>query len=139
MGVELTIGSGLRSIDLFMIWLDLIISLTGVWTGKKIHRKRHLSGLGVARSRDCREKIQSMRSAILTERRLANRAEHFYIRVRCTTNTKFPVQLPPSEGGFACLQVMTFKRRRQANTAMPTNTAIPMVLISCETEMHTWK
>ena len=51
-----------KAIDLFMTWLDLFISLTGVWTRKKIHRKRHLSGLGVARSRVCREKIQSMRS-----------------------------------------------------------------------------
>ena len=42
--------------------------------------------------------------------------------------------------------VMTFKRRRRTNTAMPGNTdipanaaAMPIFLTGCETEMHMWK
>ena len=31
---------------------------------------------------------------------------------------------------------MTFKCQRRANIAMPANTAVPMFLTSCETEMH---
>ena len=41
---------------------------------------------------------------------------------------------------FGCrykyILVMTFKRRRRANTAMPANIAMLMFLTSCETEMH---
>ena len=40
---------------------------------------------------------------------------------------------------FARKLVMMFKRQRQENTAMPENTAIPMFLTGCETEMHIWK
>ena len=36
----------------------------------------------------------------------------------------------------AYLLVMKFKHRRQANTDMPANTAMPMFLTSCEVEMH---
>ena len=35
--------------------------------------------------------------------------------------------------------VMMFKRQRRANTGMPGNTAVPMFLTSCGTEMHIWK
>ena len=37
------------------------------------------------------------------------------------------------------LLVILFKRWRQGNTAMSANTAMPMFLASCETEMHIWK
>ena len=37
------------------------------------------------------------------------------------------------------LLLMTFKRRRRANTAKPTSTAMPIFLTSCNTEMHVWK
>ena len=76
-----------KAIDLFMIWLDLIISLTGVWTGKKIHRKRHLSGLEVARSRVCRGKNPKY-----AQRRLANdvqtskASQYCYADKHCYTN-----------------------------------------------------
>ena len=37
---------------------------------------------------------------------------------------------------YTYILVMTFKRQRQANIAMPANTAMPMFLTSCDTETH---
>ena len=40
---------------------------------------------------------------------------------------------------YIYILVMMFKHEKRANTAMPANTAIPIFLTSCETEMHIWK
>ena len=35
--------------------------------------------------------------------------------------------------------VMMFRCQIRVNTAMPANSATPLFLTSCETEMHVWK
>ena len=40
---------------------------------------------------------------------------------------------------LSLLLVMTLKRQRRANAALPENSATPMFRTSCETEMHIWK
>ena len=39
---------------------------------------------------------------------------------------------------YTYILVMTFKRLRRVNTAMPEYTAMPKFLTGCETEMYIW-